>query len=64
MDQIIAQLPILAQIIPYVIVLNVVLSAAAKILEVLKLQEKFPIVAKIAGYAQKLVDAISANPKH
>lgn len=45
-------------------ILNIVLSAAGKVLEALKLQDKFPILAKISGLLQKVVDWVSANRSH
>ena len=50
------------KIIAGVLILNVALSAASKILEVLG--KKIPLLEKIAEYGQKLVDLISANRKH
>lgn len=56
--------PWYAQAVIAVIVLNTLLSAVSKSLEVLKLQEKAPWLAKVAAVVQKLVDIVSANVKH
>jgi hypothetical protein len=47
-----------------IITLNVALSALAKVVEVLKAQEKLPWLAKVAVAVQKIVDVISANVAH
>lgn len=62
MEQIIAQLPVLAKVIPYLVAFNLILVGVSKALEVLAI--KVPVLSVIAGYAQKLVDAIGYNPKH
>jgi hypothetical protein len=58
------QYPWYAQAVVAVIVLNIVLSAVSQALDVLKLQEKAPWLAKVAVVVKKLVDVVSANVAH
>ena len=62
MNDLIIQLPILAKIIPYILVINILLSAVSQGLDVLG--KKIPLLEKASVLLKKLVDLISANPKH
>lgn len=62
MEQIIAQLPVLAKIIPYVLVLNILLSAVSQALVILG--KKVPALEKVSALLKKIVDAVSANQAH
>lgn len=56
------ELALIVKYIPYLLAVNVVLAAVAKALELVG--KKVPVLETACAFLQKIVDFVSANPKH
>lgn len=56
------ELAVIVKYLPYLLAVNVVLASVAKALEIVG--KKVPVLETVCAFLQKVVDFVSANPKH